>query len=234
MTSTLSGTSLNAARRATDLAAAGRRRTGRRPRDRRGVTGAGVALDAAARGLSVALVEAHDLAFGTSRWSSKLVHGGLRYLARGDVGLARESAVERDVVMRIIAPHLTGGCRSSSRLGSGLSAGSAALDLRRARGGDLLRRVAGTPGDVLPRPRRVSAQEALALVPGLDPAGRVAGCCRSTASSWTTRGWWSRSPGRPPGSARRSSRGCGDVPRPRGHRCRRAERVGVSDRGAAW
>ena len=51
-----------------------------------GVTGAGVALDAASRGLSVALLEAEDLAFGTSRWSSKLVHGGLRYLATGDVG----------------------------------------------------------------------------------------------------------------------------------------------------
>ncbi len=51
-----------------------------------GVTGAGVALDAAARGLTVALVEKHDLAFGTSRWSSKLVHGGLRYLASGPRG----------------------------------------------------------------------------------------------------------------------------------------------------
>ncbi|HEY0357651.1 MAG TPA: FAD-dependent oxidoreductase, partial [Mycobacteriales bacterium] len=58
-----------------------------------GITGAGVALDAAARGLSVALVERGDLAQGTSRWSSKLVHGGLRYLASGDVGLAYESAV---------------------------------------------------------------------------------------------------------------------------------------------
>ncbi|HEX5861315.1 MAG TPA: FAD-dependent oxidoreductase, partial [Nocardioides sp.] len=48
-----------------------------------GVTGAGVALDAVTRGLSVLAVDAHDLAFGTSRWSSKLVHGGLRYLAHG-------------------------------------------------------------------------------------------------------------------------------------------------------
>lgn len=56
-----------------------------------GVTGAGVALDAASRGLSVVLAERHDLAFGTSRWSSKLVHGGLRYLASGNVGIARET-----------------------------------------------------------------------------------------------------------------------------------------------
>ena len=48
-----------------------------------GITGAGVALDAVTRGLSVLAVDAHDLAFGTSRWSSKLVHGGLRYLASG-------------------------------------------------------------------------------------------------------------------------------------------------------
>src|SRR5882762_5979815 len=53
-----------------------------------GITGTGIAIDAATRGLGVALVEKHDLAFGTSRWSSKLVHGGLRYLATGKVGRA--------------------------------------------------------------------------------------------------------------------------------------------------
>ncbi|MGY1605347.1 glycerol-3-phosphate dehydrogenase/oxidase [Geodermatophilus sp. SYSU D00815] len=71
-----------------------------------GVTGAGVALDAASRGLSVALLERADLAAGTSRWSSKLVHGGLRYLAHGELGLARESARERAVLMGATAPHL--------------------------------------------------------------------------------------------------------------------------------
>ena len=73
-----------------------------------GVTGAGVALDAAARGLTVALCERTDLAAGTSRWSSKLVHGGLRYLAHGELGLARESARERAVLMGVTAPHLVG------------------------------------------------------------------------------------------------------------------------------
>jgi len=72
-----------------------------------GITGAGVALDAVTRGLSVLAVDAHDLAFGTSRWSSKLVHGGLRYLARGQVGVAHESAVERGILMEVTAPHLT-------------------------------------------------------------------------------------------------------------------------------
>src|SRR4051794_41790105 len=71
-----------------------------------GISGAGVALDAASRGLSVALLERRDLAHGTSRWSSKLVHGGLRYLAQGDVGLAYESAVERAILLRHVAPHL--------------------------------------------------------------------------------------------------------------------------------
>ncbi|MFA6300472.1 MAG: FAD-dependent oxidoreductase, partial [Nocardioides sp.] len=72
-----------------------------------GVTGAGVALDAVTRGLTVLAVDAHDLAFGTSRWSSKLVHGGLRYLAQGQVGVARESAIERGILMEVTAPHLT-------------------------------------------------------------------------------------------------------------------------------
>jgi len=71
-----------------------------------GITGVGVALDAATRGLSVALVERHDLAHGTSRWSSKLVHGGLRYLATGDLGLAWESARERAILIGRTAPHL--------------------------------------------------------------------------------------------------------------------------------
>jgi glycerol-3-phosphate dehydrogenase len=71
-----------------------------------GITGTGVALDAASRGLRVVLVEREDLAHGTSRWSSKLIHGGLRYLVKGDVGIAWESAVERSVIGSRIAPHL--------------------------------------------------------------------------------------------------------------------------------
>ncbi|HEV2365564.1 MAG TPA: glycerol-3-phosphate dehydrogenase/oxidase [Caulobacteraceae bacterium] len=70
-----------------------------------GITGAGVAREAALRGLSVALVEARDFASGTSSRSSKLIHGGLRYLAQGDLGLVREAASERKVV-EAIAPHL--------------------------------------------------------------------------------------------------------------------------------
>lgn len=70
-----------------------------------GITGAGIARDAALRGLRVALIERRDFAAGTSSRSSKLIHGGLRYLQQGDVGLVREAAMERYVVRRL-APHL--------------------------------------------------------------------------------------------------------------------------------
>ena len=70
-----------------------------------GITGAGVARDAVLRGLSVALIEAQDLASGTSSRSSKMIHGGLRYLVAGDVAVVKESASERNTLHRI-APHL--------------------------------------------------------------------------------------------------------------------------------
>jgi glycerol-3-phosphate dehydrogenase len=70
-----------------------------------GITGTGIALDAASRGLSVALVEKDDFAAGTSGRSSRLVHGGLRYLEHGDLGLVRESLRERGTLYRL-APHL--------------------------------------------------------------------------------------------------------------------------------
>ena len=70
-----------------------------------GITGAGVALDAAARGYSVALVERADYASGTSSRSSKLIHGGLRYLQNFDLGLVREALLERQLMVKL-APHL--------------------------------------------------------------------------------------------------------------------------------
>src|ERR1039458_10018549 len=71
-----------------------------------GVTGCGAALDAASRGLSVALVERRDFAAGTSSRSSKLIHGGLRYLEHLDVRLVREALHERRLLSEKIAPHL--------------------------------------------------------------------------------------------------------------------------------
>src|SRR5436190_16538783 len=94
-----------------------------------GITGAGVALDAAARGYSVGLVEKTDFAAGTSSRSSKLVHGGLRYLQKFDLGLVREALLERQLMVKL-APHLVrplqlvvpsfGGKRPDRMLGTGL------------------------------------------------------------------------------------------------------------------
>ena len=71
-----------------------------------GIVGAGVALDAATRGLSVGLVEARDFGSGTSSRSSKLIHGGLRYLEQLNVSLVREALSERSLLLQRIAPHL--------------------------------------------------------------------------------------------------------------------------------
>ena len=70
-----------------------------------GINGAGIARDAAGRGLSVLLVEKDDLASHTSRWSSKLIHGGLRYLEYYEFRLVREALIEREVLLRA-APHI--------------------------------------------------------------------------------------------------------------------------------
>lgn len=70
-----------------------------------GIVGAGVARDAALRGLKVALIDRHDFAFGTSSRSSRLLHGGIRYLAQGRIGLVREASVEKTILHKI-APHL--------------------------------------------------------------------------------------------------------------------------------
>ena len=95
-----------------------------------GITGAGVALDAASRGYSVALVEKSDFAAGTSSRSSKLIHGGLRYLQNFDLGLVREALLERSLLVKL-APHLVtplpfvvptfGGKRPDRMLGVGLN-----------------------------------------------------------------------------------------------------------------
>lgn len=128
-----------------------------------GVTGAGAALDAASRGLRTALVERKDLASGTSRWSSKLVHGGLRYLAKADFPIAYRSAVERHHLLTRIAPHLVRPLRNIVPDTDPVEsiASNAGIFLA-----DGLRRAAGTPSSVLPPPRRVSARTVHDLAPG--------------------------------------------------------------------
>ena len=132
-----------------------------------GITGVGVALDAASRGLSVALVEAQDLAFGTSRWSSKLVHGGLRYLASGDVAIAYESARERAALMHTIAPHLARPLPFLVPYDSDTTWKDRLLVAAGTRSAELLQLAARTHPGTLPKPRRVSAAEARSWAPAI-------------------------------------------------------------------
>ena len=163
----MTSTALNAARRNADLSAL----ADGAPIDvvviGGGITGVGIALDAASRGLRVALVEKHDLAFGTSRWSSKLVHGGLRYLATGNVGIARRSAVERGILMTRNAPHLVRAMPQLVPLLPSMGRMERALVRAGFLAGDVLRKTAGTPGSVLPGSQRISAQRALEMAPAV-------------------------------------------------------------------
>lgn len=168
-------TALSAARRAADLAALGDGETVDVVVIGGGITGTGIALDAATRGLSVVLVEKHDLAFGTSRWSSKLVHGGLRYLATGNVGIARRSAIERGILMTRNAPHLVKAMPQLVPLLPSMNAASRALVRVGFVAGDGLRKLAGTPAATLPRSRRVDARRAVELAPTVRRAGLQGG-----------------------------------------------------------
>ncbi|MGW2485799.1 glycerol-3-phosphate dehydrogenase/oxidase [Streptomyces sp. NPDC001606] len=170
-TSARPGSSLDGARRARELAEATDGRVADVLVVGLGATGAGAALDAAARGLDVVAVDAHDLAFGTSRWSSKLIHGGLRYLASAQFDVAHESAVERGVLMTRTAPHLVAAQPFVLPLTPLVSRAQASLAWAGFRAGDMLRLAARTPRQVLPAPRRLSATEARHLAPGVRADG---------------------------------------------------------------
>ncbi|MFK0123831.1 glycerol-3-phosphate dehydrogenase/oxidase [Streptomyces nigra] len=165
------GASLSAARRARELAAT----VGGPAVDvlvvGLGATGAGAALDAASRGLTVAAIDAHDLAFGTSRFSSKLIHGGLRYLASAQFDVAHESAVERGVLMERTAPHLVRAQPFVLPLTPLVSRAQSALAWAGFRAGDTLRLAARTARATLPAPRRLSAVETRHLAPALRTQG---------------------------------------------------------------
>jgi glycerol-3-phosphate dehydrogenase len=136
-----------------------------------GVTGAGAALDAASRGLRVALVEARDLASGTSSRSSKLVHGGLRYLEQRDFKLVYEALRERDLLVSKLAPHLVKPVSflyplyrkvvERPYVGAGLALYDAMEGTRRP----------------VPHHRHLTARGALRLAPALSPE-RLAGAMR--------------------------------------------------------
>jgi glycerol-3-phosphate dehydrogenase len=145
-----------------------------------GITGAGVALDAATRGFSVALVERDDWSCGTSSRSSKMVHGGLRYLQNFDLGLVREALVERQLMVRL-APHLVKplpflvpaleGARRDFRLGVGLNMYDV-MSLRNPRARRRAEREAALEGAEHWSPdrhRTIDAAEVLELIPPLEP-----------------------------------------------------------------
>lgn len=136
-----------------------------------GVTGAGVALDAASRGLSVVLAEKHDLAFGTSRWSSKLIHGGLRYLLSADVRLARLCAAERAIMMGRTATHLVRPLTEVVPLLPSTGWRVQATVRGTFAMGDALRLATATDRRLLGRSRRLSPEAVTACIPGVRQDG---------------------------------------------------------------
>jgi glycerol-3-phosphate dehydrogenase len=146
-----------------------------------GITGAGVALDAASRGYSVALLEGRDYAIGTSSRSSKMVHGGLRYLENFDVGLVREALLERQLMVEL-APHLVyptpflvptfGEEKPDRMIGLGLNAYdvlAGATGGRNRRERRWRRRPAEAEESWSPdRHRTIDREEVLELIPSLD------------------------------------------------------------------
>ena len=129
-----------------------------------GINGAGIARDAAMRGLSVLLLDKNDLGSGTSSWSTRLIHGGLRYLEHGELGLVRESLRERETLLKI-APHLVHPIpivipilNGSRRKKSTIRAGMVLYDLLSLQ-------------KSLPRHRMLSTEETLRELPGLNSAG---------------------------------------------------------------
>jgi glycerol-3-phosphate dehydrogenase len=129
-----------------------------------GINGASIARDAAARGLRVLLLDKGDLAGGTTSWSTRLIHGGLRYLEHGELGLVRESLRERETLLRI-APHLVRPLPLLLPIYEGqrrgpltIRAGMLAYDLL-------------SFGKTLPRHRMLSREAALRLAPSLEPEG---------------------------------------------------------------
>ena len=144
-----------------------------------GITGAGVALDAASRGYSVALLERNDFGQGTSSRSSKMVHGGLRYLRNFDLGLVREALLERQLLVQL-APHLVyptpflvpalGENRKDRRIGIGLNMYDVMATSRIGRGRSQRNEHSGEAYFWSPdRHRTISGEEAAELIPALEP-----------------------------------------------------------------
>jgi glycerol-3-phosphate dehydrogenase len=128
-----------------------------------GVVGCGAVLDAAARGLSVALVEAGDLAVGTSSRSSRLAHGGLRYLEQMEFALVHEALTERGLLLDRLAPHLVRPVPFLFPVTGGVERSYAGAGVQLY---DMLSRI-GAYGGTMPRPRTLSRAAVHGLAPGL-------------------------------------------------------------------
>jgi len=134
-----------------------------------GVTGCGVALDAASRGLRVALVEQRDYGSGTSSRSSKLIHGGLRYLEQRNFTLVREALAERNLMLNVLCPHLVEPVPFLYPLHhrwerAYVGAGVFLYDL-----------LADKADNPLPRHKHLSRKGTKAIAPGLEVAGLTGG-----------------------------------------------------------
>ncbi len=138
-----------------------------------GVVGCGAALDAAARGLSVVLIEQSDLAAGTSSRSSRLAHGGLRYLEQREFSLVHEALTERGLLLDRLAPHLVRPVPFLFPVGRKWERPYVASGVRLY---DVLSRI-GSYGGTMPRPKSLNVDEAKELAPDLD-AGEIAGAVR--------------------------------------------------------
>jgi len=147
-----------------------------------GVNGCGVARDASMRGLRVLLLDKGDIAAGTTAASTRLIHGGLRYLEHGEVGLVRESLRERETLLRKVAPHLVRPLPMLVPVYAGrrrgpltIRAGMLAYDLLSA-------------SKTLPRHRMLTPAEALEHAPALEPDGlRVAALFYDTQVEYAER-----------------------------------------------
>ena len=161
-----------------------------------GITGVGAALDAASRGLSVALIEARDYAAGTSSKSSKLIHGGLRYLEMLDFSLVREALRERELLLTRLAPHLVKPVPFlwplKHRLWERIYLGTGLI---------LYDTIGGARS--VPRARHLTKTAALREAPGLRSDCMIGAVQFYDAREGrTTRGWSSLWPARPPSTAR--------------------------------
>ena len=138
-----------------------------------GVVGCGAALDAAARGLSVGLVEMHDLASGTSSRSSRLAHGGLRYLEQREFSLVHEALTERGLLLDRLAPHLVRPVPFLFPVEKTWQRPYVASGIHLY---DMLSRV-GAYGGSMPRPKSLSREQSKALAPDLN-TDEIAGAVR--------------------------------------------------------